>query len=224
MFPGPIGQSLAGQALEKNIWSLDVINIRDYGLTKHKNIDDEPYGGGNGMVMRPDVLSNAIEDVLTQSEHKPAMFYPSPRGEVFTQSMASKLSNLPHILFLCGRFEGVDQRLLDYYRFEELSLGDFILSGGEIAATAMIDACLRLQTGVIQGPAVHEEESFGVGDAGLLEYPHYTRPATWQETEVPAVLRSGNHAKIAGWRKQQAEIVTKARRPDLWNKYNGQKG
>lgn len=215
MFPGPLGQSLAGKANEKGLWDLKAINIRDFAPPPHHRVDDKSFGGGTGLVMQPDVLGAAIESVLPKAGGIKKIYF-SPRGKLFTQTMAEELVKSPEVLMLCGRYEGVDQRVLDYYEFEEVSMGDFILSGGEIAAFSVIDACLRLIPGVIGKETVHAEESFS---AGLLEYPHYTRPAVWQGLSVPEVLVSGHHANVRDWRLQQAEEITKNRRPDLWEIY-----
>lgn len=215
MFPGPLGQSLAGKANEKGLWNLKAINIRDFAPPPHHRVDDKSFGGGTGLVMQPDVLGAAIESVLPKAGGIKKIYF-SPRGKLFTQTMAEELVKSPEVLMLCGRYEGVDQRVLDYYEFEEVSVGDFILSGGEIAAFSVIDACLRLIPGVIGKETVHAEESFS---AGLLEYPHYTRPAVWQGLSVPEVLVSGHHANVRDWRLQQAEEITKNRRPDLWEIY-----
>lgn len=215
MFPGPLGQSLAGKANEKGLWDLKAINIRDFAPPPHHRVDDKSFGGGTGLVMQPDVLGAAIESVLPKAGGIKKIYF-SPRGKLFTQTMAEELVKSPEVLMLCGRYEGVDQRVLDYYEFEEVSVGDFILSGGEIAAFSVIDACLRLIPGVIGKETVHAEESFS---AGLLEYPHYTRPAVWQGLSVPEVLVSGHHANVRDWRLQQAEEITKNRRPDLWEIY-----
>ena len=214
MFPGPLGQSLAGKANEKGLWEINAINIRDFAPPPHNRVDDKSFGGGTGLVMQPDVLGAAIEHA-TQGKNMKKIYF-SPRGKLFDQKMAEELVKNPEILMLCGRYEGVDQRVLDYYGFEEVSMGDFILSGGEIAAFSVIDACLRLIPGVIGKEAVHAEESFS---AGLLEYPHYTRPAVWQGLSVPEVLVSGHHANVREWRLKQAEEITRNRRPDLWEKY-----
>ncbi len=227
MFPGPLGASLAGAALKKNLWSLNALNIRDFAEDKHQTVDDKPYGGGSGMVMRADVIAKAVDHALETAE-KPLLIYPSPRGELFTQSLAEEMVKTPNWLFLCGRYEGVDERVLRHYRFREVSLGDFILSGGEIAALSMIDACLRLVPDVIRGAHALEEESFcskadanGTELQGLLEYPLYTRPAEWQGAKVPEVLLSGHHEEVKKWRLKQAQEITKKNRPDLWAKYKG---
>lgn len=229
MFPGPLAHSLAGKAEEKGLWRLNAVQIRDFATDKHQSVDDKPFGGGTGLVMRPDVLGAAIEAALTGSRKQEAgmschplpatrKLYFSPRGRLFDQKMAEELVKCEEVLMLCGRYEGVDQRVLDHYGFEEVSIGDFILSGGEIAALTVIDACLRLIPGVIGKESVHAEESFS---AGLLEYPHYTRPSLWQGLPVPEVLVSGHHAKVEEWRQKQAEDITRNRRPDLWEKYKG---
>ena len=214
MFPGPLGQSLAGKANEKGLWEINAINIRDFAPPPHNRVDDKSFGGGTGLVMQPDVLGTAVEHA-TQGKKMEKIYF-SPRGKLFDQKMAEELVKSREVLMLCGRYEGVDQRVLDFHEFEEVSLGDFILSGGEIAALSVIDACLRLIPGVIGKDAVHAEESFS---AGLLEYPHYTRPAVWQGLSVPEVLVSGHHANVREWRLKQAEEITKNRRPDLWEKY-----
>jgi tRNA (guanine37-N1)-methyltransferase len=220
MFPGPLGQSLAGTALEKGIWSLKTLNIRDFATDKHACVDDKPYGGGTGMVMKPDVIDTAIEAAKAQLPDA-QLVYTSPRGTPLTQQVVENTKNRD-LIILCGRFEGVDQRVLDYHQVTEISLGDFVLSGGEIAAMAMLDACVRLLPGVIGRGAEGKEEavtyeSFTLTSeyAGLLEYPHYTRPSFWKDMPVPDVLLSGNHEQIKSWRLEQAKAVTKARRPDL---------
>lgn len=222
MFPGPLGESIAGKASGKGIWELSTVNIRDFALPPHGTVDEKPFGGGTGMVMRPDVLAPAIEKAK-EGYKNPKLYYFSPRGAVFNQRKAEEMAACEENIMLCGRYEGVDQRILDHYGFEEISLGDFILSGGEIAALAVIDACLRLLPGVISKPSALAEESFGQGakNAGLLEYSHYTRPAVWQGYAVPEVLISGHHEKIREWRMAEAEQITRKRRPDLWEKYRG---
>jgi len=217
MFPGILGLSLAGRALEKNIWSYNAIDIRDYTKDNHKTVDDTPCGGGAGMVMKPDVLSNALQ------KNKPLgrFIYMSPRGKVLDQKLTSELIKEPQLTILCGRYEGVDQRLLDAYDAEEISIGDYILSGGEPAAMILLDSCIRLLPDVIGNIDTHNEESF---ENDLLEYPHYTRPVKWEDSngvmrEVPEVLLSGNHAKIKEWHKEQSEKITQKNRPDIWDKY-----
>ncbi len=221
MFPGSLGYSLAGKALEDGIWQLDVVNIRDFAEDRHKTVDDKPFGGGAGMVMRPDVLGKAIESVKLRHPATRLMYF-SPRGRVLNQQKVRELALERHVTLLCGRFEGVDQRIIDFYNVEEVSLGDFVLSGGEVAALALLDACIRLLPGVITNNETLVEESFGVAEesaySGLLEYPHYTRPAVWKGLDVPEVLLSGNHAAINKWRVRQAEAITQERRKDLWEK------
>lgn len=219
MFPGTLGQSLAGQALSKGLWEMNITNIRDFGEGVHKNVDDTPFGGGAGMVLRPDILSKAIESVPEQNRGR--IIYLSPRGKPLTQSLTQELSAEPKLTLLCGRYEGVDERILEAYDIEEISVGDYILSGGEIAAQILLDACIRLLPGVIGNKDTHGEESF---TNGLLEYPHYTKPAKWLDNlgkmrHVPDVLTSGHHAKIKQWRLEQSETLTKQRRTDLWAAY-----
>lgn len=210
MFPGPLGVSLAGKARERGLWDLDVLDIREFARDKHRSVDDEPFGGGAGMVMRPDVVDRALGAV----EDRPGpVVYLSPRGALLNQRRARDLAQAPGVTLLCGRYEGVDQRVLEARDVEEISVGDYVLSGGEPAAMIVIDAVLRLLPGVMGNDESPLEESF---ERGLLEYPLYTRPAEWQGRKVPEVLLSGNHAKIRQWRQAEAEAVTKARRPDLW--------
>jgi tRNA (guanine37-N1)-methyltransferase len=215
MFPGPLGLSLAGQGLRDGAWSLDAVDIRDFADNKHRNVDDSPFGGGPGMVMRPDVVDATIKGVQEKAPDLP-LVYLSPRGKTLTQSRVRQLADGPGIALLCGRFEGLDQRVLEAHEIEEISIGDFVLSGGEPAAITMLDACIRLLDGVMGKPESLEEESF---ESGLLEYPHYTRPQNWQGRGVPDVLISGHHEKIRSWRIAQAEKITKERRPDLWDGY-----
>jgi tRNA (guanine37-N1)-methyltransferase len=210
MFPGPLGISLLGKALAHDLWSLEVRDIRDHGLGKHRTVDDTPSGGGPGMVMRADVAAAAIDAVPRNDR---PLIYLSPRGAPLTQSRVRALSDGPGAILLCGRFEGLDQRVIDARAIEEISLGDFVLAGGEIAAMALIEACVRLRPGVLGAQASTEEESFSTG---LLEYPHFTRPQDFEGREIPAVLTSGNHLEISKWRHAQAEGLTKVRRPDLW--------
>jgi len=218
MFPGPLGQSLAGKALEKGIWRLETVDIRDFARDKHRSVDDAPFGGGPGMVMRPDILADTVDHV--RKEQAPngtdRVIYLSPRGRRLDQAMARELAEQNGIILLCGRFEGVDQRALDRREIEEVSVGDFVLSGGETAALVLLDAVVRLLPGVVGEPATLEEESFV---HGLLEYSQYTRPQVWEGQEVPEVLTSGHHENIRAWRKAQAEELTKERRPDLWERY-----
>ena len=213
LFPGPLGIGLYKKAAERRLWSLDVINIRDYATDKHKTVDDTTYGGGSGMLIKPDVLANSLDKNLKTKEK---IIYLSPRGKLFNQEMAKKISNEETINLICGHFEGVDQRVLDSRNIEEVSIGDFILSGGESAAFVMLDAIIRLLPGVLGNETSTEEESF---ENGLLEYPQYTKPQIWEEKTVPDVLLSGDHAKIKDWRLSQSEAITRDRRPDLWQKY-----
>ncbi|WP_346324055.1 tRNA (guanosine(37)-N1)-methyltransferase TrmD [Emcibacter sp. SYSU 3D8] len=221
MFPGPLGVSLAGKALDRGTWSLDVRDIREHGLGKHRTVDDTPAGGGPGMVMRPDVLAAAIDAALADpAQAGRPLAYLSPRGKVFDQAMARRWAEAGGVTLVCGRFEGVDERVLEARQVEEVSLGDFVLSGGEPAAIVMIDAVVRLLPGVVGDEAVLNEESFA---DGLLEYPQYTRPQSWEGRKIPAVLQSGHHAEIASWRKSRAEDITRSRRPDLWARYVAEK-
>ncbi|MCB9988887.1 MAG: tRNA (guanosine(37)-N1)-methyltransferase TrmD [Rhodospirillales bacterium] len=216
MFPGFLGHSLAGKALERGDWSYEAVNIRDFAEGVHKTVDDTPYGGGAGMVMRADVIEKALL-ALPRPGRK---IYLSPRGRVFNQRLAEELTAQPEVTLLCGRYEGVDQRVLDAHAFEEISVGDFVLSGGEPAALLMMDACIRLLPGVMGNNETVSEESFAESTGGLLEYPHYTRPADWETADgrvlsVPDILKTGDHGKIAEWRHEQAKALTHARRPDL---------
>jgi tRNA (guanine37-N1)-methyltransferase len=210
MFPGPLGASLAGKALSAGAWSLDVADIRTFATDKHRSVDDTPAGGGPGMVMKPDVLGRAID--ATAADARPCLLL-SPRGARLTQSRVEALTAGQGVVLVCGRFEGVDERVIAARGLEEVSIGDYVLSGGEIAAMALIDACVRLLPGVMGAAASGAEESFA---DGLLEYPHYTRPQLWEGRPIPEVLTSGDHAKIAAWRRAEAERLTKERRPDLW--------
>ena len=216
-FPGPLKNGLYGKALEKKIWNLETVNIREYATDKHKTVDDTPYGGGSGMLLKPDVIAKSLDE-NTSKEDK--IFYLSPRGKVFNQDLAKDLSKKKKINIICGHFEGVDQRVLDNRKIEEISVGDFILSGGETATYVFLDAILRLIPGVIGNEKSKNEESF---ENGLLEYPQFTKPQIWEEKSVPNVLLSGDHAKIKDWRLSQSEAITRARRPDLWQKYNNKK-
>lgn len=210
-FPGPLGLSLAGQALKSGLWSCNTIALREFGIGKHKTVDDTPAGGGAGMVLRADVVAEALDAAQADAPPCP-LIYMSPRGTPFTQAMAEHWAQGPGLTILAGRFEGVDQRLLDEARIEEVSVGDYVLSGGEVAAMAVLDACIRLLPGVMGAAASLTEESFA---DGLLEYPHYTRPRIWRGHAIPDVLLSGDHEKIATWRRRQSEALTAARRPDL---------
>ncbi len=216
MFPGPLGQSLAGKALERGDWAYTATNIRDFADGVHKSVDDTPYGGGAGMVMRADI----VEKALLSIDNPGRKIYLSPRGKPLKQALVKELSQAPGLTLLCGRYEGVDQRVLDAHGFEEISIGDYVLSGGEPAAMILMDACIRLLPGVMGNDDTPDNESFGSATGGLLEYPHYTRPAEWNAADgktygVPDVLTSGDHAKIEQWRKKQSEELTKQRRPDL---------
>ena len=216
MFPGPLATSLIGKALVEKKWALDTHDIRAHGLGKHKSVDDTPAGGGAGMVMRADVAAAAIDAVRTNDKTKRPLNYLSPRGNPLTQARVRELVRGAGAILFCGRFEGVDERVIEARQMEEISIGDFVLAGGEIAAMALIEACVRLIPGVLGAEASPEEESF---EQGLLEYPHYTRPQAFENLEIPEVLASGHHAEIARWRKAQAEMATKLRRPDLWALY-----
>jgi tRNA (guanine37-N1)-methyltransferase len=215
MFPGPLGSSLAGRALAEGKWSCEPIQIRDFATDKHRSVDDTPAGGGAGMVMRADVLAAAIDASVPSDMPLLAM---TPRGKPLKQGRVRALASGPGVAILCGRFEGIDERLFEARAIEPVSIGDYVLSGGEIGALVLLDACVRLLPGVMGAPSSGDEESF---ESGLLEYPHYTRPQMWEGRTIPEVLRSGDHAKIAGWRKAQAEIDTRSRRPDLWERHIG---
>jgi len=215
MFPGPLGMSISGRALEEGRWSLETIQIRDFAADRHGSVDDSPAGGGAGMVMRADVAAAAIDSVDAGSNSRP-VYYLSPRGPAFTQARAREMAQGPGAVFLCGRFEGLDQRVIEARGLIELSVGDFVLSGGEIAAMAVIDAVVRLLPGVLGADLSLAEESF---ENQLLEYPHYTRPREWEGHAIPQVLLSGDHAKIAQWRRDEAERITRQRRPDLWERH-----
>ncbi|VWX51716.1 tRNA (guanosine(37)-N1)-methyltransferase TrmD [Novosphingobium sp. 9U] len=217
MFPGPLGFSLAGRALAEGKWSLNPVHIRDFASDKHRTVDDTPAGGGAGMVLKADVLAAAIDHARSLSPAAPVIAM-TPRGTPITQARVRELAQGPGVTVLCGRFEGFDERIFEGRQVEEVSVGDIVLSGGEPAALMLLDACIRLLPGVMGAPSSGAEESF---EDGLLEYPHYTRPVEWEGRTIPQVLRSGDHAKIAAWRKQQAEIDTRSRRPDLWERHNG---
>ena len=217
LFPGLLGVGLYKKALEKKLWSLEVINIRDYGINKHKIVDDTPFGGGSGMVMRADVIADSLDKNI--SDKKEPIIYLSPKGKKFDQAYAKKIMN-KNINIICGHFEGVDQRLLETRNIEEVSVGDFILSGGEAASFLVIDTILRLIPGVLGNPDSLAEESF---ERNLLEYPQYTKPQKWEKKDIPDVLLTGDHAKIKDWRLSQSEDITRRRRPDLWKKYKKNK-
>ena len=217
MFPGPLGVSLAGRALAEGKWSCDPIHIRDFATDKHRTVDDTPAGGGAGMVLRADILGLAVDHALKQGPDLPVIAM-TPRGKPITQTRVRELAAGPGATILCGRFEGFDERIFEARPVEQISMGDIILSGGEMGALMLLDACIRLLPGVMGAASSGDEESF---ESGLLEYPHYTRPALWEGRTIPEVLRSGDHAKIAAWRKQRAEDDTRLRRPDLWERHIG---
>jgi len=223
-FPGVLGFSLTGRALAEDLWRLETVDLRAFGLGRHRNVDDTPAGGGPGMVLRADVVGPALKAAAEGAPHDRAQWpviYPSPRGRPFTQALAREWSRGAGVTLLAGRFEGVDERVLDHFEVEEVSLGDFVLSGGEIAAMALIDATVRLIPRVLGNQASVVEESFA---RGLLEHPQYTRPTVWEGREIPGVLLSGHHARIAAWQRAQAEALTKQRRPDLWRAYRAMRG
>ena len=213
LYPGPLSKGLYGKALLEKQWDLEIVNIRDFATDKHKTVDDTPYGGGSGMLIRPDVIANSL-DKKTKSSEK--VIYLSPKGKIFNQDIAKKLSKQNKLNLICGHFEGIDQRVIDTRNIEELSIGDFILSGGETATFVVLDAILRLIPGVVGNENSIIEETF---ENGLLEYPQYTKPQIWEEKTVPEVLLSGDHSKIKDWRLLKSEAITRDRRPDLWQKY-----
>ena len=217
MFPGPLGLSLAGRALSEGKWACDPIHIRDFATDKHRTVDDTPAGGGAGMVLRADILGLAIDHAVEKAPDLPVIAM-TPRGAPITQGRIRELSAGPGATILCGRFEGFDERIFEARPIEQISMGDIILSGGEMGALMLLDACIRLLPGVMGAASSGDEESF---ESGLLEYPHYTRPVEWEGRTIPEVLRSGDHAKIAAWRKQRAENDTRLRRPDLWERHIG---
>ena len=212
-FPGPLSKGLYGKALSKNLWNLNIVNIRDAAEDKHKTVDDTPYGGGSGMLLKADVLAKSLDQNKIEGEK---VIYLSPKGKKFDQNYARELSNEKSVSFICGHFEGVDERVLSTRNIEEISIGDYILSGGETAAFVVIDSILRLLPGVLGNENSKADESF---ENGLLEYPQYTKPQIWEEKAVPEVLLSGDHSKIKDWRLSQSEAITRVRRPDLWQKY-----
>ena len=216
-FPGPLGKGLYGKALAEKIWKLETVNIRDYTNDKHKTVDDTTYGGGSGMLIKPDVLANSLDKNLKSKEQ---IIYLSPKGKLFNQQLAKELSKEKTVNLICGHFEGIDQRVIEARNIEEVSIGDFVLSGGESAAFVMLDAIIRLLPGVLGNETSKIDESF---EKGLLEYPQYTKPQKWEEKDIPDVLLSGDHAKIKDWRLSQSEDITRRRRPDLWKKYKTRK-
>jgi tRNA (guanine37-N1)-methyltransferase len=216
MFPGPLGASLAGRALDTGLWNLTTMDIREFATDRHHSVDDTPFGGGAGMVMRPDVVDAALAAALERAPAGAAAIYLTPRGRVLDQARVRSLAACPGAVLLCGRFEGVDQRVIEARGLEEVSIGDFVLSGGEPAAMTLIDACVRLLPGVVGAEESLDEESF---EAGLLEYPQYTRPQEWCGRSVPEILLSGHHANVRAWRREEAERITRERRPDLWARY-----
>jgi tRNA (guanine37-N1)-methyltransferase len=221
MFPGPLGLSLPGQALARGDWQIEALPIRDFATDKHKTVDDTPYGGGAGMVLKADVVAAAIR--AAKSDLAAPVIYLSPRGRPLTQARVEQLAAGPGVILLCGRYEGVDQRVLDAEGVEEVSIGDYVLAGGELPAMVLLEAVVRLLPGTLGNEATHDEESFSPANGGLLEYPHFTRPASWEGREVPAVLAGGNHAEITKWRRAEAEKLTESRRPDLWAAYKADK-
>jgi len=221
MFPGPLGLSLAGRALRDAAWALETLDIRAFATDRHRSVDDTPFGGGAGMVMRPDVLDAALEAATQAGPPRPAI-YLTPRGRLLDQALVRALAAGPGCVLLCGRYEGVDQRVVEARGLMEVSIGDYVLSGGEPAALALLDACIRLLPGVMGAAESAAEESHGA--EGLLEYPHYTRPAEWHGRRVPEVLLSGHHAAVARWRRAESERITRERRPDLWARHEGTRG
>ncbi len=219
MFPGPVGHSLVGKALAERRWTLDLVNIRDFATGNYHSVDDTPYGGGAGMVMRPDIVAAALRAADQRHGRAARRIYLSPRGRMLDQALVKELAVAESVLLLCGRYEGLDERVIEAEALEEVSLGDFVMAGGEIAALGLIESCVRLLPGVLGNDATVHEESF---EQGLLEYPHYTRPQIWEGRAVPDILLSGHHEKIGAWRRAEAERMTRQRRPDLWQRYQSQ--
>ena len=217
LFPGVLSESIVGKSLEKNKWALETVNLRDFGIGAHKKVDDTPAGGGAGLVLRADVIEPALEKSISSSPKGRPLVYMSPRGKRFDQTLAKKWAAAPGVIILCGRFEGIDERILERYNIDEISLGDFVMTGGEIAAQAMIDATVRLLPNILGNPDSPLDESHS---NGLLEYPQYTKPAKWKGQKIPDILLSGHHEKIAKWRIDQAKTKTKKHRPDLWKAWN----
>ncbi len=213
LFPGPLAASLTGDALKRGLWAIDTVLLRDFGIGRHRSVDDTPTGGGPGMVLRADVVAAAVDAARAAAPPDAPAIYLSPRGTPLTQAIARELAAGPGVLLLAGRFEGVDQRVIDSRSLREISIGDYVLSGGDLAAMVLIDAIVRLLPGVVGAPASLADESF---EGGLLEYPHYTRPREWDGRTIPEILLSGDHARIAEWRRSEAERITRERRPDLW--------
>lgn len=220
MFPGPLGNSLAGRALEEGRWSLDVINIRDHATGRHRNVDDTPFGGGPGMVMRPDIVAAAVDHACQGLPEATPRLYFTPRGKRLDQAMVHELAAAPAVVMVCGRYEGLDQRAIDHCNLIEVSIGDVVLSGGELPALLTLDAVVRLLPGVMGNAEAHQQDSF---ENGLLEYPLYTQPREWQGLAVPDVLLSGHHEEIRRWRQQQSEADTRDRRPDLWQAWQARR-
>ena len=217
MFPGPLGASLAGKALEKGKWACNPIQMRDFATDRHRSVDDTPAGGGAGMVLKADILGQAVDHALERQPDAPVLAM-TPRGKPLTQARVRELSTGPGVTILCGRFEGFDERIFKARQVEEISIGDYVLSGGEMGALVLLDACIRLLPGVMGASSSGDDESF---ETGLLEYPQYTRPVEWEGRIIPEVLRSGDHAKVEAWRKAKAEADTRLRRPDLWERHGG---
>lgn len=227
LFPGPLAASLAGQALERGMWRCETLPLRDFATGRHRTVDDTPFGGGAGMVMKPEIVAAAIRAAKERQPDAPVI-YLSPRGRPLSQARLRQLAREPGVTLLCGRYEGIDQRVLEAETVEEISIGDYVLLGGELPAMVLLEGVIRLLPGTVGNTKTHDEESFGLaadatGIGGLLEYPHYTRPAVWEGRAVPAALLSGHHAEIERWRLTQAEALTEARRPDLWVAYQAGK-